>query len=104
MGTLWVHQAARQSMPPLPPGLGEWVQPGLLTGFFGVLWYAITTQAKRIDELRADIKEIRSDLKASEARQEARQREDMAELKADNRALAEKLDRLVESLLAAKQS
>ena len=79
-------------MPLLPPGLSEWVQPGLLTGFFGVLWYAGTTQGKRIDELRAD-------LKASEARQG----EDMADLKTDVRALGEKLDRLMESLLAAKQ-
>ena len=87
-------------MPSLPPGLGEWLQPGLLTGVLGLLWYEIkaseTRQGKRIDELRADmkadIKELRADMKAGEARQ-----------REDNRALGEKLDRLVEALLTAKQ-
>ncbi len=45
----------------------------------------IDEQGKRIDELRADIKEIR------------------AEQREDNRALNEKLDRLVEALPTAKQ-
>ena len=94
-------------MPPFPPGLSEWFQQqGLPTGvlvFLGFVWYEVKAsearQAKRIDELRADMKELRAEQRASEARQ----REDMADLKADNRALGEKLDRLVESLLAAKQ-
>ena len=94
-------------MPSLPPGLGEWLQPGLLTGVLGLLWYEIKAsearqgkrldeldarQGKRIDELRADMKELRADMQASEARQ-----------REDNRALGEKLDRLVEALLTAKQ-
>ena len=75
-------------MPPLPPGLSEWLPLGLqagVLGWLGVLWYAVKNQEKRIDELRADMKELR------------------AEHRADNRVLGEKLDRLVESLLAAKQ-
>ena len=43
--------------------------------------------------------QARTDLKESEARQ----REDMAELKANNRALGEKLDRLVEALATVKR-
>ena len=78
--------AIGHSMPPFPPGLSEWLQQGLPTGVVGLLlWYAVTTQAKRIDELRADMKE------------------GFAQCRADNKALADKLDRLVESLLAAKQ-
>ena len=62
----------------------------LLTGALGVIWLEIkaseTRTGKRLDELRDDMKELRS------------------EHKADNRALNEKLDCLVESLLAARQS
>ena len=110
-----------QSMPPLPSGLIEWLPSGLVTGVFGWLLYEVKAgearQAKRIDEFRADLKasearqvkrseELRADMKELRAEQrasEARQREDMADLKTDVRALGEKLDRLVESLLAAKQ-
>ena len=97
-------------MPPLPPGLSEWLPPGLqagVVGFLGFIWYEVKAgearQAKRIDELRAD-------LKASEARQAKRSdelradmKEGFAQSRADNKALSDKLDRLVESLLAAKQ-
>lgn len=55
------------------------------------LWTALKSQEKRIDELRADMKDGF-----------AQQRAAMAELKADNKALAAKLDHLVESLLTAK--
>lgn len=54
---------------------------------------------------------VRSDLKAMETRlrddlkaSEARQREEMRELRADMKALGQKVDRLVESFLTAKQS
>jgi len=50
-----------------------------------IVWAEVRAQGKRIDELRADIKEIR------------------AEQREDNRALNEKLDRLVEALVTAKQ-
>ncbi len=48
-----------------------------------IVWAKVRAQDKRIDELRDDVKELRP------------------EHKADNRALAGKLDRLVESLLMA---
>ena len=50
-----------------------------------IVWAEVRAQGKRIDELRADIKEIR------------------AEQREDSRALNEKLDRLVEALPTAKQ-
>ncbi len=134
-------------MPSLPAELGQWFAPsaflavaGLILGLQGK---RIDEQGKRIDELRTDLKasearqqqdmkELRTDLKASEARQqqdmkelradlkasEARQQQDMKELRTevkegfvqcraeqreDNRALNEKLDRLVEALLTVKQ-
>ena len=87
-------------MPSLPPEISQWLAPSVVLAVLGLI---LSLQGKRIDELRADMKEgfaqARADLKASEARQ----REDMADLKTDVRALGEKLDRLVESLVAAKQ-
>gem|GEM_PF-2998074 len=79
-------------------------------------------QGKRIDEQGKRIDELRADLKASEARQQQDMKElrtEMKELRSemkegfaqcraeqreDNRALNEKLDRLVEALLTANQS
>ena len=101
-------------MPSLPPGLGEWLQPGLLTGVLGLLWYEIKAsearQGKRLDELRADMKELRADMKADIKELRAGMKELRADMQAgearqreDNRALGEKLDRLVEALLTAKQ-
>ena len=79
-------------MPPFPPDLIEWLQQGVPAGVVGVfLWTALKSQEKRIDELRIDMKDGF-----------AQQRAAMAELKADNKALATKLDHLVESLLTAK--
>ena len=84
-------------MPPFPPGLIEWLQQGVPASVVGVfLWLALKNQEKRIDELRADMKE-------GFAQQRADIKELRAEQRADNKALGEKLDRLVESLLAAKQ-
>ena len=50
-----------------------------------IVWAEVRAQGKRIDELRADMKDLR------------------AEQREDNRALNEKLDRLVEALLTARQ-
>jgi len=62
----------------------------LLTGALAVIWLEIKTTKR----------ELREDLKASEDRQ----REEMRELRSDVKALGEKVDRLVESLLPARQS
>ena len=88
-------------MPSLPPELSQWLAPSV---FLAVLGLILGLQGKRIDELRADMKELRADMKASEVRQQQGMKELRAELKADNRALGEKLDRLVEALLTSKQS
>ena len=110
-------------MPSLPTELGQWFAP---SAFLAVAGLILGLQGKRIDELRADLKasearqqqdmkELRTDLKASEARQQQDMRELRTEMKEgfaqcraeqreDNRALNEKLDRLVEALLTAKQS
>ncbi|MXY62629.1 MAG: hypothetical protein F4Y87_04195 [Synechococcus sp. SB0665_bin_28] len=73
-------------MPPLPAGLSEWFAPGVYVGVVVLLFGALN---KRIDDLR-------DDLKASEARQ----REEMRELRSDLKALGGKVDRLVETLAA----
>ncbi|MYF35419.1 MAG: hypothetical protein F4226_01060 [Synechococcus sp. SB0678_bin_12] len=70
-------------MPALPPGLNEWLPSGATIGF-GIFLFGV----------------VRADLKASEARQ----REEMRELRADMKALGENVDRLVERMLTAKKS
>lgn len=64
-------------MPALPPGLNEWLPSGTTIGF-GIFLFGM----------------VRADLKASEARQ----REEMRELRADMKALGENVDRLVERI------
>ena len=92
-------------MPSLPPELGQWLAPSVFLAMLGLI---LGLQGKRIDELRADMKEgfaqARADLKASEARQQQDIRDLRAEFKADNRVLGEKLDRLLEALATVKQS
>ncbi len=76
----------------ISPALSEWLQPGVMGAGLVIVWAEARAQGRRIDELRADVK-------ASEVRQ----RQGIVELKADNRVLGEKLDRLLEGLLAASQ-
>ncbi len=90
-------------MPPFPPELTNWLQPGLMGAGLAIVWAEVRAQGKRIDELRADMKEGFAQASADLQASEERQRQDVAELKADNRTLGEKLDRLVEALLTAKQ-
>ena len=79
---------------PYLPGLSEWLQhqglPASVLVVPGLIWYEVKAgearQVRRSDELRADMKE------------------GFAQCRADNRALAEKVDRLVASLLTARQS
>ena len=85
-------------MPTLPPGLTEWLPSGFFTAVLGLIWYEVkaseTRLNKRIDELRNDMKDGMAKL---ETRQEAMR----VEQREDNRALNEKLDRLLESRMAA---
>ncbi len=78
----------------LPPALAQWFPLaawGVVSVFQGVIWMELirlrdelkaveARQVKRTDELRADIKELR----------------------ADNKALGEKIDRLVEIFATVK--
>lgn len=69
-------------MPTPPPGLTEWVPLGSILGF-ATLFFMV---------LRGDLRAVREDMRASEARQ----REDMREIRSDLKALGEKVDRLIE--------
>lgn len=55
-------------MPALPPGLTEWLPSGVFTAFLGLIWYEQKASEarlnKRIDELRADMKELREKVDA----------------------------------------
>ncbi|MCY4332643.1 MAG: hypothetical protein OXC96_09145, partial [Cyanobacteria bacterium MAG CAR1_bin_15] len=65
----------------------------LLTGALAVIWAEIKSSeartAKQLDALRDDL--------------EARQREEMREMRADMKALGEKVDCLVESLMTVRK-
>ncbi|MYF35719.1 MAG: hypothetical protein F4226_02675 [Synechococcus sp. SB0678_bin_12] len=47
-------------MPALLPGLTEWLPSGIITAFFGLIWYEQKAGEarlnKRMDELKADMK------------------------------------------------
>ncbi|MXY62048.1 MAG: hypothetical protein F4Y87_01100 [Synechococcus sp. SB0665_bin_28] len=66
-------------MPTLPPGLTEWLPSGIITAFFGLIWYEQKAGEarlnrridesrdgvnKRIDELKDDMKELREKVDA----------------------------------------
>ncbi len=94
---------------PALPSISEWLPSGAVIGF-GLFLFGVVCSDLKAMETR-----LREDLKASEARQqealktmEARQREELremrAEQRADNKALNEKLDRFMESMMAARAS
>ena len=69
----------------------------------------VATEARLSESIATTDAKFGKTIAATEARlsesiaaSEARQREDLKDLKADNRALSDKLDRVLESLLAAK--
>ena len=90
-----------------------WTQPEMLIPFgglvvaFGGLLLATCQFLK--SEINGSETRLREEMKASEARQreemkasEARQREALSEVKEELKGLGDKLDRVVESLLAAR--
>ena len=98
-------------MPSPPPSLlTEWLQPGaVVTGLLGGLGLMMTAFRGLETRLNQRISELREDVKTSEARlreeakaSEARQMEELRGVKAELKAMGDKLDRVLESLLAAK--
>ena len=79
---------------PALPSISEWLPSGVVVGF-GMFLFGVVRSDLKAMETR-----LRDDLKASEARQ----REEMRELRTDMKALGQKVDRLVESFPAVKQS
>jgi len=78
--------------PCFSPELTNWLQSGFMGAGLAIVWAEVRAQGKRIDEQGKRIDELRADIK-----------EIRAEQREDNRALNEKLDRLVEALLTARQ-
>ncbi|MXY63483.1 MAG: hypothetical protein F4Y87_08780 [Synechococcus sp. SB0665_bin_28] len=77
-------------MPAIPPGLSEWLalltQPAVILLGVGLI---VSQQNRLIDAMGKRIDELREDMKAMDARQ-----------REDNKALNEKLDRLLEARLS----
>ena len=105
-------------LPSLPSAIAQWLPPtawGAIGVFLAVNWMEIKASEarlnQRIDELKAENKasevRLREEMKASEARQASRMeelKEEMKELRADNRALGEKMDRVLDALLTVRQA
>ena len=110
--------AMPRALPPMTPDLlVELIQPGTLAAAFIALFVAVlqglkgdirASEArldKRIDEVKEEIKEVRAGLK--EVRVELREkikevREEIKEFRTEIKALENKLDRVLEGLLAVK--
>ncbi|KKZ11577.1 MAG: hypothetical protein TE42_07580, partial [Candidatus Synechococcus spongiarum SP3] len=89
-----MEQPVTLPMPALP-AISEWLPSGVVIGFgiflFGVVRSDLkASEARQQEALKAMEARLREDLKASEERQ----REEMRELRADMKALGEKVDRL----------
>ena len=93
----------------LPPALAQWFPLaawGVVSVFQGVIWMELI---RLRDEIKAVEARLRNEQQASEARlrseqqaSEARQVKRTDELRADIKALGEKIDRLVEIFATAK--
>ena len=85
--------AVPTTLPPITPDvLAEWIQPGTLTAAFIALFVSVAQGLK-------------GDIRASEARLDKRidaVREEIQEVRAEIKALENKLDPVLESLLAVK--
>ena len=110
------------SLPSLPSAVAEWLPPtawGAIGVFLAVNWMETKASEARLNQRIDEVKEefqasearVRDELKASEARQAQRTDElradmnrQMADLRADNRVLGEKMDRLLELLATVKQT
>ncbi|WP_074456997.1 hypothetical protein [Candidatus Synechococcus spongiarum] len=85
------------STPPLPATLiNDWLKPAAVVGTLALLLAAFHGAAR---EIRTTEASLRSKFKAELQAAESRLRADISELRADNRALSQKLDQLLETLL-----
>ena len=75
-------------MPALPPGLSEWLPSGFFTALLGLIWYEVKAGEARLNKR---IDELGEDRKTSEARQ----REDVKELREKIDALPLKIMELL---------
>ena len=79
-----------------------------MTGALAVIWAEIKSSeartAKQLDALRDDLKANEMSQQEALKAMEARQREEMREMRADTKALGEKVDRLVESMVTVRKS
>lgn len=103
------------TFPPLHPIAltATWIQPEMLIPFAGLLVAFGGLLLATCQFLKSEIKDsetrLREEMKANEVRQreemkagEARQREALLEVKGELKALGDKLDRVVESVLASR--
>ena len=101
------------TLPPVTPDLlAQWIQPGTLSAAFIALFVAVVQGLKgdiRASEARLEnaVQSLKEDIRASEVRQDKRigeVREEIKELRTKMEALENKLDRVLESLLAVKSA
>lgn len=96
--------ASTPSTPSLPAALvNDWLKPAAVLGALALLlagFHGVRQEIHGVrQELRATEASLRTDFKADIQAAENRLRADISELRADTRALGEKLDRVLESLL-----
>ena len=99
------------------PWWRQWLGPGVAATIISALIIAlVTVGVAGFNSLKGDMRDLNSDmrdmgamlgqqiemLKLDTMASETRLRQDIKELRADNRALNDKLDRLLESFLAAR--
>lgn len=99
------------------PWWRQWLGPGVAATIISALIIAlVTVGVAGFNSLKGDMRDLKSDmrdmgamlgqqiemLKLDTMASETRLRQDIKELRADNRALNDKLDRLLESFLAAR--
>ena len=102
------------NLQPITPELiASWIQPGVLValgGLFVAVFRGVKTDiAEAKAELKGDILEVKADLNAREVRLDKRiddvktdLKVEISDVKVEIKAVGEKLDRVLESLLAAR--
>ena len=93
------HPAPSLSAAPL----NDWLRPAAVLGALALLLAAFHGVRQEIKDVRQEIQGVRQEIRATEATLRSDFKADLqaveSRLRADNRALEEKLDRVLESLL-----